>query len=290
MTTEPRTGVRFLSVSQAQKEIAVNEIFLAFAALCAGGIEARQNNPPVSPSSGQSWIVGDAPTGVWSGHENEVAYRFNSAWYFFTAWPGVEFFNLELGVKLHRTETGWAVSDINGALVTSVNNVFPSNGNVVLQPLDISAEPELPVPSDPDQVLTSDQAGQKIWKQNVGRRITQNIMVPASSPGDVFDLTLSAQSKSIQIFKVDANQLCDVIVYANAFSRLADTRVNYVSDPLPDDVWVISDGTWGPGIYPFATGGVVGINTDDSYDFPIRVVNTSGSSISISISYLTFEF
>lgn len=48
------------------------------------------NTPPVSPTSGQAWLLGSSPTGVWAGHGNEVAFwwtaplTFLSAWHFVT--------------------------------------------------------------------------------------------------------------------------------------------------------------------------------------------------------------
>lgn len=50
-------------------------------------VEAIQNDPPVSPSNGQCWLVGAAGTGAWLGQDNKVA-RYEGTggtWSFFNA-------------------------------------------------------------------------------------------------------------------------------------------------------------------------------------------------------------
>lgn len=49
--------------------------------------EAIQNDPPVAPVAGQTWIVGIAPTGVWGGHQNELAEWSANGWSFIPPTP-----------------------------------------------------------------------------------------------------------------------------------------------------------------------------------------------------------
>jgi hypothetical protein len=46
------------------------------------------NDPPGSPSTGDRYLIDDAPTGDWSGHPNEIAEWDGSAWEFFTPSEG----------------------------------------------------------------------------------------------------------------------------------------------------------------------------------------------------------
>lgn len=43
-------------------------------------VEARQNTPPVSPTSGQVWLVGCSPTGAWVGHSEQLAEWTGAVW------------------------------------------------------------------------------------------------------------------------------------------------------------------------------------------------------------------
>lgn len=49
--------------------------------------EAIQNDPPVAPVSGQTWVVGLAPTGAWGGHANELAEWSPNGWSFIPPTP-----------------------------------------------------------------------------------------------------------------------------------------------------------------------------------------------------------
>jgi len=44
-----------------------------------------QNNPPTNPPNGTKFTVGSKPTGLWSGHEYEIAEWQNGRWYFYPA-------------------------------------------------------------------------------------------------------------------------------------------------------------------------------------------------------------
>lgn len=44
--------------------------------------------PPGSPAEGDRYIVGSSATGVWSGHDNDIAEFVNSAWEFYTPSDG----------------------------------------------------------------------------------------------------------------------------------------------------------------------------------------------------------
>lgn len=41
-----------------------------------------QNTPPVSPSTGDVYLVGTSPTGAWVGHAKDIAEWNGSAWVF----------------------------------------------------------------------------------------------------------------------------------------------------------------------------------------------------------------
>ena len=74
MTASPRLSLPFLSAGQAQKEFFVNESLQVLDALVGGAVEeAPRNDPPQSPSVGEAYIVGPAPTGAWAGKSQAAA-------------------------------------------------------------------------------------------------------------------------------------------------------------------------------------------------------------------------
>ena len=74
MTTTPNLALAYIASSQAQKEVthnaALNDLdFLAKASV----IDHMISTPPVSPNTGDAYIIGASPTGAWTGFANYVA-------------------------------------------------------------------------------------------------------------------------------------------------------------------------------------------------------------------------
>lgn len=66
-----------------------------------------ENSPPPSPSEGDVYIIGESPTGVWSGYPHHVAVRDADDWAFIS--PGVEWAmrNIGDGREYRFTGTQW---------------------------------------------------------------------------------------------------------------------------------------------------------------------------------------
>lgn len=81
-------------------------------ALLQAGATAIQNTPPASPTEGQVYIVGTAPTGAWASNANAIA-RYNgvaSAWEFFAPAAG---WMISVGASDYRwSGTSWVVQDL----------------------------------------------------------------------------------------------------------------------------------------------------------------------------------
>jgi hypothetical protein len=74
MTTSPNLALSYIASSQAQKEVthnaALNDLdFLAKASV----IDSAISTPPASPNTGDAYIIGPSPNGVWTGFANYVA-------------------------------------------------------------------------------------------------------------------------------------------------------------------------------------------------------------------------
>lgn len=87
MMTENALSARFslplLIAGQAQKEVTWNETLALIDALLAMRVESVGDNmPPAAPLPGQCWIVGDAPTGAWTGASGAAAISTTGGWRF----------------------------------------------------------------------------------------------------------------------------------------------------------------------------------------------------------------
>lgn len=74
MAETARMGLPLLDAGQAQKEMTVNEALARLDLLTQAAVVAvGANMPPGAPADGQAWIVGNAPTGAWTGHGRALA-------------------------------------------------------------------------------------------------------------------------------------------------------------------------------------------------------------------------
>lgn len=82
MATTPDLGIPELAQSQANPDVTHNEALQLIQALMKGVISLGDNAPPVSPTNGDAYVLGAAPTGAWAGRANAIAVRVGSAWRF----------------------------------------------------------------------------------------------------------------------------------------------------------------------------------------------------------------
>lgn len=65
--------------------------------------------PPGSPAEGDAYIPATTATGLWAGHEDDIAVYTQSAWYFLTPKQGWLFYiEDEAVISVYKTATGWS--------------------------------------------------------------------------------------------------------------------------------------------------------------------------------------
>ena len=90
LATTPRLGLPLLAAGQAQKEIVHNEALALADMLMQPLAESLdRNDPPSAALPGQTWVVGDAPTGAWAGHARAIAGWGEGGWRFVPAVEGL---------------------------------------------------------------------------------------------------------------------------------------------------------------------------------------------------------
>lgn len=85
--TTPILDMDELAAAQSQPEVIVNAALRTLEAAMQISALGFQNAPPGSPAEGDRYLVGDTPTGAWTGHAQEVAY-YSGGWQFLQPLPG----------------------------------------------------------------------------------------------------------------------------------------------------------------------------------------------------------
>jgi hypothetical protein len=115
----PRLSLPLLFAAQAQKELFHNEALARIDALLHPVVEDEADAPPSSPTDGESWLVGPAPTGAWSGHAGAVATFQAGAWLFLAPLPGMRVFvraAQQSAIFVGRWQKAGAIQEPSGGL------------------------------------------------------------------------------------------------------------------------------------------------------------------------------
>ena len=86
----------------------VNECLQRIDLLLSALVEAPPgNDPPASPVAGQSYLVGEAPTGEWSGNAGAIAGFTEGGWRFVAPPEGAQLLVRTTGETMVRRNGGW---------------------------------------------------------------------------------------------------------------------------------------------------------------------------------------
>ena len=86
----PILSLPLILPAQAQKHVTHNEALRLLDILVQPVVTSRgQNTPPATPATGERYIVGTSPIGLWAGHANDIAiWEVPGGWAFLDAAPG----------------------------------------------------------------------------------------------------------------------------------------------------------------------------------------------------------
>lgn len=117
-------------------------------AIAISSVLAIDNDPPVSPSEGDAYIVDVSPTGAWVGHAKDIALYTPRGWVFATPKVGCALLNEETGLNVQYSAAGaWAsmATALDVAVVTPELMLFPMGLSVEARQ---NAPPVSPVAGD----------------------------------------------------------------------------------------------------------------------------------------------
>lgn len=117
-TRTDRLALPLIQSGQAQKEMFHNEALAALDLIVHPSVEAIDaNTPPTAPESGQSWIVGTAPSGAWTGRAHQLAGWTGSGWRFVAPTPGMTVWMIGDGLTARFTAGAWVAGEMTCAHV-----------------------------------------------------------------------------------------------------------------------------------------------------------------------------
>jgi hypothetical protein len=118
----PRLNIAVLPPTPAQPQVTHNEALVTIDALtdiCLLG--QFINAPPVSPSDGDTYLLGGAPTGVWSGQAYKLAYCLDGGWRFLAPFNGLRAYVAATRAFLVYLNGAWLDANaLIGAAETSI--------------------------------------------------------------------------------------------------------------------------------------------------------------------------
>jgi hypothetical protein len=107
-----RFALPFLQPGQAQKEVFHNEALARIDTLLHATAESVVDDPPSSPTSGQCWIVGTSPTGLWDGQAGALAGWSEGGWLFIPPREGMMLWLADIELWARHDASGWIIGDI----------------------------------------------------------------------------------------------------------------------------------------------------------------------------------
>ncbi|MGX7952423.1 DUF2793 domain-containing protein [Tsuneonella sp. HG249] len=133
--TTPILGMPELAQSQAIPETTANEIarYLEQGAHAFSVKDKDLATPPGSPADGDAYIVAGSPTGAWTGHTGEIAWRMSTAWEFIVPVEGMLAWVQDENKLYVYQPSAWApfVPAVDLDDITDVNAASPADGEVL---------------------------------------------------------------------------------------------------------------------------------------------------------------
>lgn len=111
-----RLALPLLAPGQAQKELFHNEALQMLDIAVEAVVEGPPNNdPPTEPAPGSAYLVGDTPTGDWTGRAGHLAGFGVAGWRFVPPKMGMSVFLKSSQTVAVYSTSGWEIGTIRGS-------------------------------------------------------------------------------------------------------------------------------------------------------------------------------
>ena len=120
-STTTQFGLPLLFSGQSQKEFYVNQSFVTIDALLSQSVTASQDAPPANPEEGESYRITSPASGVWIGHEDQLAIFVSGTWQYIEPANGLVLYDRSIGQRLY----------FNGSWTSAASTPSPTGGSVI---------------------------------------------------------------------------------------------------------------------------------------------------------------
>ncbi|MDD4616063.1 MAG: DUF2793 domain-containing protein [Alphaproteobacteria bacterium] len=130
MTSTPNLALSYIASAQAQKEVTHNAGLNDIDFLAKTCVIDTLSTPPVSPATGDTYIIGASPTGAWTGFTGRLA-GYYGGWSIKTPLAGWTAWAQNSNRVLYYTGSAWALLDtpkIDGTLAWTPGTVAAGAG------------------------------------------------------------------------------------------------------------------------------------------------------------------
>ncbi len=170
----PRLSLPYIQAAQAQKHVTHNEAVERLDLLVQLTVEAVDaTTPPASAADGQAWIIGAAPTGVWSSNAGGVAAWQGGGWVFVTPQTGWRAWDKTNAVVVAYDGTVWAQTggapDLDNLDGVGVNTASDATNRLAV--------------ASPATLLTHEGAGHQLKINKAGPTDTASLLYQTNWSG-----------------------------------------------------------------------------------------------------------
>jgi hypothetical protein len=133
MDSTERLALPLLAPGQAQKELFHNEALQRLDIAVAASVEGPPaDDPPTAPELGTAYIVGDSPTGAWSGFAGHLAGFGIAGWRFIPPNIGMSVFEKSSQSVAIYSDAGWELGKVRATslIIDGVQVVGPRMGSI----------------------------------------------------------------------------------------------------------------------------------------------------------------
>lgn len=131
----PRLDLPRIQPAQAQKHVTHNSALELLDGITQLTVEARDaTSPPSTPSEGQCFALGGAPTGDWVGQGDMLALRSNGGWMFVAQQDGWRLWDLQSETLCVRNAGAWVsvASDLQNVDGVGINTTADSTNRLAV--------------------------------------------------------------------------------------------------------------------------------------------------------------
>ena len=133
MDSTERLALPLLAPGQAQKELFHNEALQRLDIAVAASVEGPPgDDPPPSPEPGTAYLVGDAPSGAWSGYAHHLAGFGIAGWRLIAPRIGMSVFVKSSQTVAVYSGADWEIGKVRAAnvIIDGVQVVGPRAGSI----------------------------------------------------------------------------------------------------------------------------------------------------------------